>query len=112
MVADVAGDARNVCIVEGGIDLVEHEEGGGLVGVDGEEEGEGGHCFLAAGEVLHVAKAFEWGHGVVLEAGSVGFVGFFSVEVSVYMGEAILVFAYTQSMKEDGNRGQRRRRGS
>ena len=83
MFSNVAGDARNVCIVESSVDFIEHEEGGGLVGVDGKEEGEGGHGLFASGEMLHVAEAFERGHGVVLEAGRVGLVGFFGVEVSI-----------------------------
>ena len=68
MIADVCGDLGDVGVVEGGVDFVEDEEGGGLVAVNGEEQGQGGHGFLAAGEVFHVAEALERGHGVVFDA--------------------------------------------
>ena len=93
MLADVPSDARDVGIVESGVDFVEDEEGRGLVGMDGEEEGKGGHSLLAAGEVFHVAKAFERGHCVVLESSSIWLVGFFGIEVAVQ--ELILIsFGY------------------
>ena len=82
MLVDVVCNLGDVGVVEGGVDLVEDEEGRGLVAVDGEEEGEGGHCFFAAGEVLHVAEALEGGHGVVFDAVEVGLVAIFHVEVA------------------------------
>ena len=51
--------------------------------MDRKEEGEGGHGLFATGEMLHVAETLERGHGVVLEAGCIGLVGFFGVEISV-----------------------------
>lgn len=68
MVADVGRDLGHVGVVEGGVDLVQDEKRGRLVAVDGEEEGEGGHGFFAAGEVFHVAEALEGRHGVVFDS--------------------------------------------
>ena len=89
MLADIIRDLGHVRIIEGGVDLVQDEEGRRLVAVDGEEEGEGGHGFLAAGEVLHVAEALERGHGVVFDAVEVGLVGVFDVEVAAGRGQNV-----------------------
>ena len=89
MLADIIRDLGHIRIIEGGVDLVQDEEGRRLVAVDGEEEGEGGHGFLAAGEVLHVAEALERGHGVVFDAVEVGLVGVFDVEVAAGRGKSV-----------------------
>ncbi len=85
MLMDVVGNLGDICIIQRGVDLVEDEEWRGLVAVDGEEEGECGHCFFAAGEVFHVAEAFEGGHGVVFDAVEVGLVAVFHVEVAGWL---------------------------
>lgn len=82
MFANIAGDFGHIGVVERSVDLVEHEEGRRLVAVHGEEEGQRGHGFLAAGQVLHIAEAFERRHGVVFDAVEVGFVAVFHVEIS------------------------------
>lgn len=82
MVADIRGDLGDVGVVEGGVDFVQHEEGRWLVAVHGEQEGERRHCFLAAGEVLHVAEPLEGRHGVVFDSVQVGFVAVFHVKIA------------------------------
>lgn len=82
VVANVSRDLGHIGVVEGGVDLVEDEEWGRLVAVDGEEESERGHGFFAAGEVFHVAEALEGRHGVVFDAVEVGLVAIFHVEVA------------------------------
>lgn len=77
MIPHIRRQTRGVRIVERGVDLVEDEEWARRVCVDGKEECEGGHCFFAAGEVLHVAEALQWGHGVVFDTREVGFVVIF-----------------------------------
>lgn len=94
-VLDVASDASDVGVVERGIDLVEHEEGRGVVAVraekmvsleyeqvaeceqssrvDGEEEREGSHGTLSSRKLVHVAEALHGRHRVVLDAVQVGF---------------------------------------
>lgn len=52
--------------------------------MDGKEEGEGRHCLLAPGEVLHVAETLERRHGVILDTIQVGLVGVFNIQVPVY----------------------------
>mmetsp|Transcript_23119 Transcript_23119/g.50669 ORF Transcript_23119/g.50669 Transcript_23119/m.50669 type:complete len:250 (-) Transcript_23119:3142-3891(-) len=59
---DVLGHLLDVGVVEGGVHLVEHEEGGGAEAVDGEEQREGGHRLLAARQLLHVAEPLRGGH--------------------------------------------------
>lgn len=86
VVTDVSRDLGDVGVVEGGVDFVKDEEGGGLVAVHGEEEGQRRHGFFAAGEVLHVAEAFERRHGVVFDSVEVGLVGVFDVEVAFLGG--------------------------
>ena len=83
MLSYVLGDSSNVRIVESGVYFVEDEKGTRLVRVDCEEEGEGGHCFFAAGQVLHVSEAFERRHGVVFQPGEVGLVGVFYVQIAM-----------------------------
>lgn len=82
MLVDVVGDLGDVGVVERGVDLVEHEERGGLVAVHGEQEGQRGHGLLPAGEVLHVAEPLERGHGVVLDPVEVRLVGVLHVQVA------------------------------
>lgn len=82
LATDIIADLLDVIIVESSIDFVEDEEGRGLIGVDGEEEGESGHGLFSSGEMLHVAETLHRRHGVVLDAVEVGLVGVFHVEVS------------------------------
>ena len=83
MLLDIIRDLSYIRIIQCRIHFVEHEEGGGLVGVHCEEEGQGGHGLFATTEVLHVSETLEGRHGVVFYAGEVGFVGVFDVEVAV-----------------------------
>ena len=83
MLADIIRNLRHIGIIQRSVHFVEDKERGRLVAVHGEEEGEGGHCLLAAGKVFHVAETFEGRHGVVFDAREVGLVFFFDVEVAV-----------------------------
>jgi hypothetical protein len=73
IIPDILGHLGDVGVVERGINLIENEEGGGMVRVDGEEKGECGDGFFATGELVHVTESFHGGHGVVLDAVEVGF---------------------------------------
>lgn len=82
MLSNILANPCHIGIIQRGVYFVQDEKGGRLVAVDGEEEGESGDGFLAAGEVLHVTEAFEGGHGVVFYPREVGLVTIFYVEVA------------------------------
>mmetsp|Transcript_81461 Transcript_81461/g.162036 ORF Transcript_81461/g.162036 Transcript_81461/m.162036 type:complete len:265 (-) Transcript_81461:2466-3260(-) len=78
---NVLGNLRDVDVVEGGVDLVHHEEGRGAEAVDREEQREGGDSALAARELVHVAESLTSGHGRILGAVQVGFIRVLEREV-------------------------------
>ena len=82
MLAYVVGDLCYIGIVQCSIDFVKHKEGRRLIAVDCEKKGEGGHGLFAAREMIHVSEAFERWHGVVFDAGEIGLIGVFDVEVT------------------------------
>ena len=51
---DVVGDYGDILEVQCGVDLVHHVERGGLVVVEGEDQGERGESLLPTGEVGNV----------------------------------------------------------
>ena len=57
---DVVGDYGDILEVQGGVDLVHHVERGGLVVVEGEDQGERGEGLLPTGEVGNVLPGFLW----------------------------------------------------
>lgn len=83
MLANVIRDLRHIGIIQRSIDLIKHEERRWLVAVHCKEEGQGRHGLLAARKVVHVSEALERRHRVVFDAGEVGLVGVFDIEVTV-----------------------------
>ena len=66
---ELGDEAAHVRLVEGGVDLVEDAEGGGIHGEQGEEEGDGRERALAAGEQAEGAEALAGWLGLDLDAG-------------------------------------------
>lgn len=67
VVVNVVGDTGHVGIVESSINLVEHEEGRWLVGVNGKQQSERCHGLLTTRQVLHIAESLQGRHSVVLD---------------------------------------------
>ena len=65
---DIGGDLADVGVVQGGVNLVQDEEGSRLVAVDGEEEGEGRDGFLSSGQVGHGLEPLARSHAVVVDS--------------------------------------------
>ena len=65
---DIGGDLADVGVVQGGVNLVQDEEGSRLVAVDGEEQGQGRDGFLSARQVGHRLESFTRSHTVVVDA--------------------------------------------
>jgi hypothetical protein len=82
VVPDVVGNLRNVCVIQSGIDFVEHKEWRGMIAVYRKQEGEGSHGLLPPGEMFHVPETFEGGHCIVLYAVEVWLVRVLHVKIA------------------------------
>ena len=64
---DVGGDLADVGVVQGGVNLVQDKEGGGLVAVGGEKEGQGSDGLLTSGEVRHGLESLAGSNTIVVD---------------------------------------------
>ena len=79
---ELGDEASHVGLVEGGVDLVEDAEGGGVHGKEGEEEGDGRERAFTAGEEAERAETLAGRLGLDLDAGIDDVVGIEELEAS------------------------------
>lgn len=87
MLSNVVCDSADVGVVECCVNLIQDEEWGRLIAVDGKKQRKSRHCLLSARQLVHISETFHRRHGVVLDSTQVWFLQAERLEidlVSVY----------------------------